>query len=298
MKKIFAKIKPYLRWLVLGFTIFFLLTTLRSHWQQVTEVRITSQGWLWLSIALLVTFAAHFWSSWVWSWILRAFKLRLPVLWAIKVYLVTNIGKYLPGNIWHFYGRINAVVKAGGTVEVATITVLLEPLLMAAAALLMAIFTGSESWLWQLLGLVATLVGIHPLILNRVIALAAKAKGRSTSVKLHDYPWLLLGGEWVFLLLRGAGFLCAVAAFLPLRFSDLPLLLAVFSFAWLLGLVVPGAPGGLGVFEATVIASLNPQQFPPADILVIVALFRLVSILAEAIAALTAFLTLKDIRFS
>jgi uncharacterized membrane protein YbhN (UPF0104 family) len=38
------------------------------------------------------------------------------------------------------------------------------------------------------------------------------------------------------------------------------LLLGAFSLAWLLGLVVPGAPGGLGVFEATAIALLQ-QRF-------------------------------------
>jgi uncharacterized membrane protein YbhN (UPF0104 family) len=56
-----------------------------------------------------------------------------------------------------------------------------------------------------------------------------------------------------------------------------------------LGLVVPGAPGGLGIFEATAIAALNPTEFPPGLVLAIVAVYRLISVLAEAIAALLAF---------
>jgi len=41
--------------------------------------------------------------------------------------------QYLPGNVWH-YGRISAAVKAGVSGSAATLSVLLEPLLMAAAA--------------------------------------------------------------------------------------------------------------------------------------------------------------------
>jgi uncharacterized membrane protein YbhN (UPF0104 family) len=61
-------------------------------------------------------------------------------------------------------------------------------------------------------------------------------------------------------------------------------LVGAFSLGWLLGLVIPGAPGGLGVFEATVLAVLTPQ-FPAAIVLGVVALYRLNSTLAEVLAA-------------
>jgi glycosyltransferase 2 family protein len=58
------------------------------------------------------------------------------------------------------------------------------------------------------------------------------------------------------------------------------LIFSAFSFAWMLGLVVPGAPGGIGVFEATAIALLN-SQIPTGTIIGGVALYRMISILAE-----------------
>jgi uncharacterized membrane protein YbhN (UPF0104 family) len=57
-----------------------------------------------------------------------------------------------------------------------------------------------------------------------------------------------------------------------------------------MGLIVPGAPGGMGVFEATTIALLDRQEFPPAIILTTTAIYRVISILAEAIAAAIAWL--------
>ena len=87
-----------------------------------------------------------------------------------------------------------------------------------------------------------------------------------------------------FLGLRGTGFLFTLLVLIPIELNQIPQLLSAFSFAWLMGLIVPGAPGGLGVFEATAIALLD-NHFSGGLILTVVALFRIVSILAEVIAA-------------
>jgi glycosyltransferase 2 family protein len=297
MKKIRSAIAPYLRWGILGGTLFFLLAALKNHWQEVAEVRISTRGWLMLAIALSVTLLAHTWSGWVWTWILRAFKQPVGQGWALRVYLKTNIAKYLPGNVWQYYGRISAIRQAGGSLGVASLSVLLEPLLMAAAALLIAltssglgwVATGSDARIWglQILGLTGVLLGIHPRLLNPVIHWVSRFKGdlaNTDAVEIERYPFLPLLGELGFVLLRGTGFVFALMALTPVNFSQIPQLLSVFSLAWLAGLIVPGAPGGLGVFEATAIALLN-RQFPVGIILSVVALYRLVSILAEAAAA-------------
>ena len=227
----------------------------------------------------------------------------------ICVYLTTNIAKYLPGNVWHFYGRISAVSKSSGSLGAATLTVLLEPLLMAAAALLIALLSTNMGWLstdfnlsiWglQIACLITVLVGIHPHILNPLMHWLSQGKDNAQAankVNLYNYPFLPLLGEIGFLILRGTGFLLTLMAFAPILPQQVPQLISAFSFAWLLGLVVPGAPGGMGIFEATTIALLDNSQFSPAIILTTVACFRVVSILAEAIAAMTAWLLGRVLR--
>ena len=113
-----------------------------------------------------------------------------------------------------------------------------------------------------------------------------------TAAKLTRYPLLPLLGELGFLLLRGAGFILTVQAMTAVQPGQLPPLMGAFSFAWLLGLVVPGAPGGIGIFEATAIALLD-QQFSPGAILGAVAFYRLISVVAEASAAAIAVLVGK-----
>lgn len=295
IKQVVARLKPYLRWMIAGATLFFISTVLHQHWGEVKTLRVAH--WHWLAFSLGITLLAHIWTGWVWSWILRALGQPASSRWGIVVYLKTNIAKYLPGNIWHFYGRILAAKQAGFSIGAASLSVLLEPLLMAAAALILALLNADRNWALQFLCLVAVLLAIHPKTLNPLLQLAGRLKGKpapeasaQTSPQIRHYPVLPLFGEIGFVLLRGMGFLLTIQALQPVSPMQFPAVLSAFSVAWLLGLVIPGAPGGIGVFEATAIALLD-QQFAPSVILGSVALYRLSSTLAELMGAGLAYLT-------
>ena len=218
--------------------------------------------------------------------------------WSTVVYLKTNIAKYLPGNVWHFLGRVRALKTTGADTGTAVVGVVLEPLLMAAAALSLAALsfglTAVQDWRVLVLCLAAggaILAGLHPQILNPLLRTLGAAKARAQgltvatdSLRLRRYPWAALLGEIGFVLLRGLGFVLAVVALRPLTPGQVLAVLGAFSVAWLLGLVVPGAPGGIGVFEAAAIALLE-GQLPGGLILSSVAFYRLLSTLAEALGA-------------
>ena len=297
MKQILSTIKPYLRWFILGGTLFFLVKVFKDRWQEITAVKLFFFDWLLLLAALIATLLAHIWSGWVWTWILDIFQQSLKTGQGIRVYLITNIAKYLPGNVWHFYGRINAIAQNGGSLSTATFSVLLEPLLLAAAALSIYLIGTGLGWLaagfelkivgLQITCLLLVLIVIHPRFLNLLLLRLSRSKNKLEKIeaRLDRYPIAPFLGEIGFLIFRGTGFLLTVVAFKPMAIAQIPQLISAFSFAWLLGLVIPGAPGGIGVFEATIIASLDESQFPTAIVLTTVAFFRVISILAEAIAA-------------
>ncbi|NMG10160.1 lysylphosphatidylglycerol synthase domain-containing protein [Brasilonema sp. UFV-L1] len=293
-------IKQILRWLILGGTLFFLIKAFKDNWQEVATIHIDAVGWAILAIATGITLLAHTWAGWVWTWILR--ELNQPVhSWEfIQVYLKTNLAKYIPGNVWHYYGRMVAAKNANVSTSAATLSVLLEPLLMAAAALIVVLLSSQflrekttiTVLILQLLGLLGVLCVLHPKFLNKATHLLQRIKVKKSASNtlqavpssLEQYPLRPLLGELGFLGLRSAGFMLTLLALIPINLNQIPLLLGAFSFAWLLGLVVPGAPGGLGVFEATAIALLE-QHFPTAIVLSATGLYRLVSILAETAGA-------------
>lgn len=297
-------IKKILRWLILGGTLFFLATALKNNWQEISAIHIDAAGWAIIAIATGVTLLAHTWAGWVWTWVLKELNQPVQSSHFIYVYLKTNIAKYLPGNIWHYYGRIMAAKNASVSTGAATLSVLLEPLLMAAAALIIVLLgsllvPGNTSWtvrLAQILGLVAVLNVVHPRFLNPLIRVLHRLKAKksdtttsSVDLSMKSYPLQPLLGELGFLGLRGTGFILTLSALAPLNSSQIPLLLGAFSFAWLLGLVVPGAPGGLGVFETTAIALLQ-NYFPAAVVISTTGIYRLISILAETGGATLAWL--------
>ncbi|MFM9157725.1 MAG: lysylphosphatidylglycerol synthase domain-containing protein, partial [Dolichospermum sp.] len=147
----------------------------------------------------------------------------------------------------------------------------------------------------QFLALIIVLAILHPRFLNPVIQLLNRWKNKKSheenqlinSFIIRRYPIKPLLGELVFLGLRATGFILTMLAINSLSWEQIPFLVGAFSCAWVLGLVVPGAPGGLGVFETTAILLLQ-YHFPAALVISTIAIYRLISILAETTGAVIA----------
>lgn len=337
------RLKSSLKWFILGGVFFFLFQALRANWQDISSIRVTSAGWACIVTATGITLCAHIWSGWVWGWILGELNhAHAKGSWSVITYLKTNIAKYLPGNVWHFYGRVMTAKAIGIPIEASTVSVVMEALLMAASALFVGLLSSQQLNIFlQLLCLALGLLSVHPRVLNPILkrlkagklksvlrlqnrnssqrsdrvpsrqvvsdkgvqqtvtkgetpgqrGQEAQDKIQDSSTRLQRYPFLPLMGELIFLGLRSLGFVAVLMALTPLEWSQLPAILSGFSLAWMLGLVIPGAPGGIGVFEATAIALLGQSTTLSTGILLsAVALYRLVSTLAEAIGAGVAWL--------
>jgi len=330
-----SRIQPYLRYLILGGTFLFIAQAFVTHWREVANIQIRAESFPLLAIALGVTLLSLIFVGWVWMLILREFHQPVNAAWAIQVFLKTNIAKYLPGNIWHFWGRILDAKKAGITPKAATLSVLLEPLMMASAGVLIGLLCFDKiNWWLRLVGCAAILIAIRPQTLNPIVLFVEKLKLKkkdgensqveeaagdrlisrlgsnssiakiTSSVKSNSknnlpikrYPLVPLIGQMCFIGLRGSGFVLTVMALNPVNFLDIPNLFGAFCFAFVVGLVVPGAPGGMGVFEATAIALLS-DRYSTGIILSAVALYRIISILADVSGAALAKCDRKRDRF-
>jgi uncharacterized membrane protein YbhN (UPF0104 family) len=280
----------------------FLLAALVGHGRQLLQLSLDGQGWLWLLLGVGVSLLSLVANGFSLVVILRWLGLRPRWSELVRAYLETNLRKYLPGGIWHLTGRLQllrsdeAPLLEPAPSGVALAAVLLDPLLAAVAALALVAAGGWQSGLALLCGLPLLLLWtrwLNPLLgrLERrqatKLGLSAESVGAAGAASIRSYPWLPLLGQLLFVLLRFAGFACCVQAFDLSYGLGWGGWLAGFAIAWTAGLVVPGAPGGLGVFEAVLLLRLG-FAIPEAPLLAIALSYRLVVTLADLLAALTA----------
>jgi len=296
-------------WITLG-SIGFVMAALLSHGRQLVQLRLDGQGWLWLVLGVGLSLFSLLINGVAWGVILRWLGLRPAWAAVVELHVATNLRKFLPGGIWHLASRVQRLRSEGAPLaapvgtSMALVAVLLDPLVAAVAALALVPLGG-----WQGgLGLVCLLpLGLLlPRWLNPLLARLERRRARDLGLEeelqqelqqelaqaaplvrssgLRGYPWPPLLAEMAFVLLRFAGFCCCIRAFdLPLG-SDAPVWLAGFALAWTAGLVVPGAPGGLGVFEAVLLLRMG-LTLPEAPLLAVALSYRLIVTLTDLLAA-------------
>ncbi|MCP9771546.1 flippase-like domain-containing protein [Synechococcus sp. Tobar12-5m-g] len=290
----------------------FVFAALLGNGQQLLALRLDPQGWLWLMIGVGISLLSLAVNGLAWTVGLRWLGFRPAWAACLRFYLRSNLLKYLPGGIWHLAARVQLLRQAadpspGGAGPLlsaplptpqALVAVLLDPVLAASAALLLLGLGGWQNGL-ALLALVPIVV-LMPRWLNPLLGRMERRRARQLGLEeldqangaaqpfaLPGYPLLPLLPQFGFVLLRFGGFACCVLAFDQQLSLGWPSWLAGFLLAWTVGLVVPGAPGGLGVFEAVLLLRLG-AELPEAPLLAVALSYRLVATLADLLAALTA----------
>jgi glycosyltransferase 2 family protein len=275
--------RAFLRWGILGTAGAFITKTLCDNWAEVSTLQMRPQAWVYLSLAMAIAIMTQLWSAVLWGWILALLKHPVPKRWAIITFLRNAPAKYIPGSVWHLYGRVMAARERGIGLELATMSVMLEPLFLVAGALGLALWHRSTSGP-LILALSMILLAVHPRVLNRIWRQWCQWRGKTvTGIALKEYPLSVLLGTFAFMGLRSITFLCVVGAFTSLHWGTFQPLMSNFGFAWLLSLVVP-APGGVGVFEASAVQVLD-TYLSPGILLGAVTVYRLVNICAEMLGA-------------
>ncbi|MBC1260096.1 UPF0104 family protein [Synechococcus sp. BSF8S] len=288
----------------------FLLAALKGNGEQLLAQRPDSQGWLWLLIGVGLSLLSLVINGLAWAVGLRWFRLRPRWGLSVREYLSTNLLKYLPGGIWHLAARVRLLglgepLLVGQASPVGTplalAATLLDPLLAASAALAIAAVAGWRVG-WPLLGLLPLLVlaprWFQPLLQRlersreRQLARAQRSESEpalpgSGGFLLPGYPLVPLLAQALFVVFRFAGFAACVLAFDQQLSLAWGAWLLGFCLAWTAGLVVPGAPGGLGVFEAVLLLQLG-GQLAEAPLLAVALSYRLVVTAADLLGALTA----------
>ena len=210
----------------------------------------------------------------------------------ISFYVLTNILKYVPGGIWHFFERYN-FLKEISNPQLAFYSVLVEPYFMLCSFFLLA-SVGINFPPFYFLFL-SPLLFLNRKLIYIVLQRLETLKGKTIStLKINNekyrfderikiisfFPAKAFLFEILFVLSKFIGFIiCFYLANVNNQFSIF-YLLAIFCLSWAIGLIVPTAPGGVGVFEACFLFFVG-KNIPQNITLVSLIYFRFISISAD-----------------
>ena len=99
------------------------------------------------------------------------------------------------------------------------------------------------------------------------------------------FPFRALFLEIGFVLSKFIGFYICLNTFYTSNSLNIIFLLVIFSLSWSIGLVVPAAPGGVGVFEACLLLFVG-KSIPQNIILICLVYFRVISTSADLLLSL------------
>lgn len=209
-----------------------------------------------------------------WRDLLNHLGISADTRWAVRNYGLSQLAKYVPGNIFHLAGRQAIGVAAGLPAwplaksvlwELGTISIIGSLFVLLVLPFFMGEITGASALV---------------IFLISVLVCACVA-----------YRWFSL---WVaravsryavFLALSGVIFvavLCLVVPSGPAITPFFTVTCGAYVVAWLAGLVTPGAPAGAGVRELVLFSILRPVV-GEADLLAAILVGRIVTVVGDVV---------------
>jgi hypothetical protein len=255
---------------LLGLSIvLFAIRALARNWDQLRAQPLEWQfrpGWVVLS--LIVTWLMYALLILAWRGILSGWGQRLDAWTAARIWVLSGLGKYVPGKVWAIAGMALLSQRAGVAAWAATGSAVVMQVLaigtgaavagLAGARILESAHQGADAVLVLLVAgaVISVVLLLWPPFLRRLLRLAApqavgdrqpSGRGIVVGIAMNIVAWL---GYGVALWLLGRGLL-------PTSGLGLRLAIAVFTASYLAGFLALFAPGGIGVREGLFILMLQ-----------------------------------------
>jgi len=245
-----------------------------------------------LSLSFLFCVMSIYLNAYAWKYIVRWFGKEFKSDDLVSFYVLTNILKYVPGGVWHFVERFNFIKKISNT-QIALYSTLIEPYFMLSGSFLLASLGLFFSPLYFFL--IFPLVFLNRKLIYLILKRIGSFKGKVFEVLrlpnskdqfeeriniISFFPTRALLLEIGFVLSKFIGFYICLNTFYTANTLNSIFLLVIFSLSWSLGLVVPTAPGGVGVFEASLLFFVG-KSIPQNIILISLIYFRVISTSAD-----------------
>lgn len=239
----------------------------------------------------------------IWQFLLQGNRIFLPYMAAFRILSISNINKYLPGNVFQFASRAILAREYGVPLSICTISMAQEAFLLILCGSIIGcagfLLSGNSPVQLEILlfMIVAGLIVLHPRILWAIIRFMLNCLGKeiplSNTPFNYRYLFFAFFLTFVVFILWGFVLFILLLALIPAAKGLLMLSFFAFAISWIAGFITPGAPAGLGVREAVIIMLLGPSV-DPATSLTAAGLLRLVTTIGELLFFVVGWLVVKN----
>lgn len=277
----------------LGVVIFLFYTIVKS-WDKIIPYLISADfKFILLSISVLII--TYIGGAYLWQTILKSFKVGISFNEALRIFTISNFGRFIPGIILHYAARAYLAKKININMSVSSGSVMLEAYYTFCGAMIMAFFVISDlernirfpSPYLYIYFLFLLIILISPNFLfktfKKVPLIGKKITNLNFSLTYIKHLYFLLFSVSLFFL-NGLAFYFLNIAFDKYDYS-LFVLTGLFSSSWIVGFLTPVAPGGLGISDLSLAYLLSfKYHFAFASFLVL--LYRIGLLLSEVLVLL------------
>lgn len=274
--------------LIAIFGFLFLLKRINFYCNQINFNTLKEKDYYILFLFIAIYCFSNFLLVKGWQYLLFNFGSTPSFRLAFKIYGTSQLGKYIPGNIFQFAGRQSIAVKNGIKSSISLKSIGYELGLLASSGslfviLIMPIYFKTFSALLSVLFFILFLF-----ILLRGL------------IFLNNYFYLSTIAYLVFLTISSLLFIGVLNMLNPrYNFCNWEIFLVIGSFvvAWLVGFVTPGAPAGVGIREF-ILFFLLKNNFLESDLLAALIFSRVISIIGDLIFFLIALTFKRQLRLN
>ncbi|WP_245451921.1 hypothetical protein [Mesorhizobium waimense] len=249
--------------------VVFVGTRLHVYAGEIDFRRMGAGGYVAIAVLAGLYGASNLLLALGWRRLLAHLGVPVSYSWAVRAYAISQLAKYVPGNIFQFAGRQAIGLSAGiGNAPLAKSTALELALLVVGGALFLTLLlpliaAGIPDWVgWISFGAAVAVALWLATILGANFGVAA----------VFYIAFLMFSG----LVFAGAYDLAGGSG----DFALYPAIAGAYVLAWLVGLVTPGAPAGIGVREAVLLFLLGGLS-PGPIILLAVVIGRTITVLGD-----------------
>jgi hypothetical protein len=277
---IWRRAKPWLRRIAaVGVTVWIfviMIRPLRQHWPEVRHDIATLSPWRFLLASAMFSLFLLCFRAFSWRRVLKGFGYKLPYAASARIYITSEMARYLPLGIWQVVGRVFLCKPYGVPGTIVSTSQILEICVFLFANILIAglsflwfgqkVDPHARPWLITAMALVPGLgLILHPAIFYKIANRILERLGKPPIVKrlrgkklIALLGWMILGLLW-----QSVAVYVLVDPVLHFKADWWWVVAGAYCVAWCCGFLAFWAPGGFGVREVVFVLAM--QMFLPAE---------------------------------